>query len=153
MEKIVRQCIIENYQQYYRLAYSYVHNEQDAMDIVQEGVYRAIYYSHTLKKKEYVNTWVYRIMINESLNFIKKNKKETVDIAKITEGREDRYENIDLQRALEKLGEPEGTIIRLRFFEDMKLEQIAQVLNQNINTVKTKLYRSLKELKISMDIE
>ena len=44
MEEVIRQCIVKNYQQYYRLAYSYVHNEQDAMDIVQEGVYRAIYY-------------------------------------------------------------------------------------------------------------
>jgi RNA polymerase sigma-70 factor (ECF subfamily) len=151
MEALIKQCIVENYQQYYRLAYSYVHNEQDAMDIVQEGAYRAIYYSHTLKKEEFVRTWVYRIMINEALNFLKKNKKDKVDIDKVTEGREDTYEDIDLKRALELLGEPEGTIVRLRFFEDMKLEQIAQVLDQNVNTVKTRLYRSLKALKLTME--
>lgn len=150
MEEVIKRCIVDNYQQYYRLAYSYVHNEQDAMDIVQEGAYRAIYYSHTLKKEEYVKTWVYRIMINEALNFIKKNKKDTVDIEKITDGKEDIYENIDLKRALAGLGEPEGTIIRLRFFEDLKLEQIAQILNLNINTIKSKLYRCLKELKITI---
>ena len=41
-EKIVEKLLIENYEQYYRLAYSYVHNEADALDIVQEGAYKAI---------------------------------------------------------------------------------------------------------------
>ena len=36
-EQIVEKLLIENYEQYYRLAYSYVHNEADALDIVQEG--------------------------------------------------------------------------------------------------------------------
>lgn len=150
MEELIKQCIIDNYEQYYRLAYSYVHNEPDALDIVQEGACRAIYYSHTLRKEDYVKTWVYRIIINEALTFLKKNKK-TETIEEIEEGREDSYENIDLQRAMQRLGEPEGTIIRLRFFEDMKLEQIAEILHANVNTVKTKLYRSLKELRVFME--
>ena len=41
-EQIVEKLLIENYEQYYRLAYSYVHNEADALDIVQEGAYKAI---------------------------------------------------------------------------------------------------------------
>lgn len=97
-----------------------------------------------------MKTWVYRIIINEALTFLKKNKK-TETIEEIEEGREDSYENIDLQRAMQRLGEPEGTIIRLRFFEDMKLEQIAEILHANVNTVKTKLYRSLKELRVFME--
>lgn len=151
MEQLIKQCLADNYQQYYRLAFSYVHNEQDAMDIVQEGAYKAIYYSHTLKKEEYVKTWVYRIMINEALAFLKKNRRDTVELEQITSGKEDVYENIDLKRALESLGEPDGTIVRLRFFEDLKLEQISRVLNLNVNTIKSKLYRSLKELKVSME--
>lgn len=145
--------VLENYQKYYRLAYSYVHNESDALDIVQEGAYKAILNSHTLKKREYMETWIYRIMINEAIQFLRKNRKAdmlTLDELELR-AKEDTYENIDLQRALEKLNEPEGTIIKLRFFEDMKIEDIAQILGENVNTVKTKLYRTLKALRLSLE--
>lgn len=149
----IKQTIIEQYNRYYRLAFSYVHNENDALDIVQEGAYKAILYSKTLKKEEYMETWLYRIMIHEALSFIKKNKPNAELSDFIVEGKEDTYEDIDLKRALETLGEPEGTIIKLRFFEDMKLEQIASILNENVNTIKTKLYRTLKKLRVSMEME
>lgn len=149
----IKQNIVDCYDKYYRLAYSYVHNENDALDIVQEGSYKAILYSKSLKKEEFIGTWVYRIMINESLQFIKKNKSSDALIDDIIEGKEDIYENIDLKRAIENLEEPEGTIIKLRFFEDMKIEQIAVILNENMNTIKSKLYRSLKVLKLSLGTE
>ena len=41
----------------------------------------------------------------------------------------------------------------LRFFEDLKLEEIAEILDQNINTVKTRLYKALEILRLSMDDE
>ena len=48
--------------------------------------------------------------------------------------------------------EPEAqTIIRLRYFEELSLKEIAQVTGHNINTVKTKLYRGLKALKENME--
>ena len=40
--------------------------------------------------------------------------------------------------------------IRLRFFEDMKLEEIAMVMDENPNTIKSRLYRTLKELQVKM---
>ena len=48
-EKIVEEIILEQYNQYYRLAYSYVHNEVDAEDIVQNGAYKALRNSKTLR--------------------------------------------------------------------------------------------------------
>ena len=38
-------------------------------------------------------------------------------------------------------------VVRLRFFEDMKLEEIARVTNTNLNTVKSRLYKSLRRLR------
>ena len=46
-EKLVEDVILENYNKYYRLAYSYVHNATDAEDIVQNGVYKALRSSRT----------------------------------------------------------------------------------------------------------
>jgi RNA polymerase sigma-70 factor (ECF subfamily) len=63
----------------------------------------------------------------------------------------DEYENFDLQRALDNLPDNCHTIIILRYFEDFKIEEIAEILNENTNTVKTRLYKSLKMLRIKMN--
>ena len=69
---------------YYRLAYSYVKNEADAMDIVQEGAYKAILNSSQVREKSYIGTWIYRIIINEALNYIKKFKKPYTELELVT---------------------------------------------------------------------
>ena len=45
-EQKIEQLLLENYNKYYRLAYSYVHHEADAADIVQNGAYKAVSYTH-----------------------------------------------------------------------------------------------------------
>ena len=89
-EALVHECLIKNYEKYYRMAYSYVFCEQDAMDIVQEGAYRAILKSDLLKQPEYVDTWICKIVINEALRFLKKNKLASLDMESLPEqGQED----------------------------------------------------------------
>ena len=68
----------------------------------------------------------------------------------INTGKTDQYRNLDLYKALDELDEMYRTIIILRYFEDMKIEDIAYILDENLNTVKTRLYRGLKILKIDM---
>lgn len=147
-EALVHECLVANYEKYYRIAYSYVFREQDAMDIVQEGAYRAILKSDLLKQPEYADTWICRIMIHEALRFLKKNKLQGVDMEMVPEqGQEDVIEDLDLKQALEKLEEPDRTIVVLRYFEEEKLDTIGKVLDMNINTVKSRLYRSVEKLK------
>lgn len=120
------------------------------MDIVQESAYRAMKNSSSVKQAEYAATWVYRVVINTALDFIRKNRKETVGIEDVDSAHEDRYMDFDVWDSLEKLDEKDRTIIILRYFEDRKLEDIAQMINENVNTVKTRLYRALKKLKIEL---
>ena len=154
-EKIVEDIIIEQYNQYYRLAYSYVHNEADAEDIVQNGAYKALRNSRTLRNSEYAKTWVYRIMLNEIFNFLRQNKAVSYEYMQEEMGMgaeavEDTYADIDLQTALDSLPEQDKAIIVMKFFEDKKLEEIADILNENINTIKSRLYRSMKKLRIRL---
>ena len=151
-EALVHECLVKNYEKYYRMAYSYVFREQDAMDIVQEGAYRAILKSDLLKQPEYVDTWICKIMINEALRFLKKNKLASVDMDAVPEqGQEDQVEDIDLQRALDKLDEQERTIVVLRYFEEEKIDTIGKVMDLNVNTVKSRLYRAMDKLKKYME--
>ena len=145
-EKIVEEILLRDYDKYYRLAYSYVKNEMDAGDIVQNGAYQAIRKAHTLREEVYAATWIYRIMLNEI--FKNYQEKSTEDIDQMAEviGQEDSYENVDLKRALNNLSKEE-----LKYFEEMKLSEIAEVLGENLSTIKSRLYRSLKKLKLELE--
>ena len=143
-EQKIEELLLENYNRYYRLAYSYVHNEADAADIVQNGAYKAIRNSDSLKNVEYAQTWIYRIMLNEIFQCAKKKQMVSLDELPTEQGQEDHYENIDLKRALDQMNPQDKAVIELRYFEDMKIEDIAKVLDENVNTVKSRLYRGLK---------
>ncbi|MGG0655227.1 RNA polymerase sigma factor [Rummeliibacillus pycnus] len=145
-----------NKKQLYWLAYSYVKNEQDALDIVQESIQKSMQYYDQLMEKEKLKSWFYRIVVNTSLDFLKKNRHlptEDETLHYLTSPQEDRYENIDLQQALSMLPTKYREIVILRYFEDMKLEEVAYVLNENTNTIKTRLYKALKLLRIELQEE
>lgn len=148
---VVEQLLLENYNKYYRLACSYVHNDQDAGDIVQNGAYKAILNSEKLEKIEYAETWIYRIMMNEI--FTKCREKEVIPIHEISyeAGKEDTYEDVDLKNAMDSLDKEDRAVIMLRYYEDMKLEDIAKTLNENLSTVKSRLYRSMRKLKLQLE--
>lgn len=149
---LIEQVILQNYDQYYRLAYQYAHNEADAYDIVQNGACNALKGSHTLKEPGYVKTWVYRIMLNECFRFLRQPKHFSYDNMLYENeasagSKEDCYANIDLQRAIDALPGQDKAIVVLRYFEDKKLEEIADILGWNVNTVKSRLYRSMKKMR------
>lgn len=154
--KQIEDYVIEYKEALYRLAYSYVRNADDALDIVQESIYKGISSMDTLKDPSSIKTWFYRIVVNTSLDFIRKRKREVIIDREFLFDNElsevDDYPDIDLEKALEELPEIYHSIIVLRYFEDLKIKEIAEVLELNVNTVKTRLYKGLGELKIKMDI-
>ena len=152
-EKIVEETLINNYEKYYRLAYSYVRNEADAQDIVQEGAYKAILKSSTLQKPEYADTWIYRIMIHEAISFLKKKQAVSAAGEEIQGAVQDQYQDVDLRRAVASLDPVDRTVVILRYFEEMKFKQIAEAVNENQNTVKTRLYRALHKLGVILSEE
>ena len=155
-EQLVEETILKNYNSYYRLAYSFVHKESDAEDIVQNTSYHALRAARDLRNPEYVETWIYRILMNEIFKLQKRPENFSYEeyIEKTgNEGEsvEDAYEDVDLMRTLNGLPAKDKLLVELRFFEDRTLEDIALVLGENVNTVKSRLYRSLKKLRIMLE--
>lgn len=153
MNELIGQQIMEHYESLYRLAYSYVKQEQDAMDIVQESAYKALKSHGSVREPEYIKTWLYRIVVNTAIDFLRKRQKETIGIEDYQPFTEDSYGDSDLLEALKILEPKERTVLILRYFEDRKLTEIAEILNENLNTVKSMLYRSLKKLKLELSAE
>ena len=152
----VEDKILESYESMYRIAFTYVKNADDAMDVVQDSAYKAIKYAASVKKEQYIETWIYKIVINCAIDFIKKNQKEILtDIPEELErpAAPENEQDFDTIAALDILNEKERAIIILRFFEEKKLEEIARILNINLSTVKSMLYRSLKKLKVELKKE
>ena len=135
---------------FYRLAFSYVKNRDAALDVVQESIVKALSKSDTLRETAYLKTWFYRILLNESMNYFRRGRR----LVPFPEQQEepaapdpDVGERLDLYDAIDRLSLQEQAVIRLRFFEDMKLEEIAQATGANLNTVKSRLYKSLRKLR------
>lgn len=149
---LIEELILQKYNLYYRLAYSYVRSEADAYDIVQNGAYKALKSCHTLKQSEYAETWLYRIMLNECFQQMKRPRmlsyEALQDDGVETGAKQDRYTDVDLHRALNTLSEKDRAVVILKYFEDRKLEEIAAILDENINTVKSRLYRCMKKLRL-----
>ena len=142
--------IVAGQADFYRLAYSYVKDRDTALDVVQESIVKALSKSDTLREPAYVKTWFYRILINECMNW-HRYRRRVLPMEELPESpggsERDHEARLDLYDAIERLEEKERTIIRLRFFEDMKLEEIARITGTNLNTVKSRLYKRLKRLK------
>ncbi|WP_419392592.1 RNA polymerase sigma factor [Cytobacillus praedii] len=156
-DELFTSFIRENKENFYRLAYIYVKNSEDALDIVQDSIHKAIISIDSLQDLKTLKSWFYRIVVNTSLDFLRKHKRVSIVDAEtmefISSGSEDHYENIDLERALDQLSPEYKSIIVLRFFEDLKIEEVADVLNENVNTIKTRLYKALKLLRIELNDE
>ena len=149
-DKIVTH-IVENQEKFYRLAFSYVKNKDDALDVVQNAVCKALDHYESLRNEEAVKTWFYRILVNESVHFLNRRKREVLsgeDYDEQIPYYEKQYEaEDDLEAQIDRLEEDVQKIIRLRFYEELSLKEISQVMELNFNTVKAKLYRGLKLLK------
>lgn len=152
-ENLVR-YIVENQDRFYRVAYGYAGNREDALDIVQNAVCKALEAYETIRKEDAVRTWFYRILVNESLAMIKKRKR-TVQLSEDANQEGVYYEKAyeqggSMEKELDSLEQSVQDIIRLRFFEELSLKEIALITGLNLNTVKTKLYRGLQQLKENM---
>lgn len=155
IEEQIADYVIQYKDRHYRLAYSYVRNVEEALDIVQESISKAFSSKNSLKTPSYIKTWFYRIVVNTSLDFLRMKKKILLvgddALSGYDPGVMDHYEDLDVKNALDELPEPYHTVITLRYFEDLKIEEVAEVMDENVNTVKTHLYKGLKKLRITMD--
>ncbi len=150
--------IQSNQERFYRLAYSYVKNQQTALDVIQNAIYNGLRSIDTLKEPSYMKTWFYRILVNASLDEIRKGKHSfSMDPFEMPEEavpeRITQDEVMDLYEALNHLNPNLKSIVILRYFEDMKLQEIANILDLNISTVKTRLYDALEKLKLQLKSE
>lgn len=138
----------------YRVAYTYVNNQADALDIVQETAYQAYVSKEKIKDKDKFKSWILKIAVNKSKDLLRKNKliliedPSGLDMAKT----EDKENLVMFMDGLKNLSMDEKNIIVLKIYFQYTFEMIADDLNIPINTVKSKYYRALEKLKVEEEL-
>jgi len=149
-EVVIEEFIKNHQKDLYRFAYSYVKNSNDALDIVQDSVYKALKNSDSLKEQGKVKTWLFTIIRNTSFTFLKgKNKEVSLSVVKEKSEEEkiSKAEKIYLKDLIRSLDSESRELITLRFYEDLQFNEMAEVLCININTVKTRFYKVMDQIK------
>ena len=68
--------LLTNQEKFYRLAFSYVHNPDAALDVVQNAIVKALEHYNSIRNIKYIKTWFYRVLVNECLTALQKGKRE-----------------------------------------------------------------------------
>lgn len=130
----------------YKLAYSYVKDEDKALDIIQECAYKGLLNIPKLKNPEFFKTWITRVLINVAYDFIKNDYKincldeaEPLVYKVISISIE---EKLDLYNAIDLLRPAYKTVIILKYFNDMNVNEISYAMDLPTNTVKSHLRRA-----------
>ncbi|WP_371682713.1 RNA polymerase sigma factor [Sporosarcina sp. PTS2304] len=133
------------------MAYVYVKNPDDALDVVQEVAYQAFKKIHTLRQPAYFKTWLLKITMNCATNVVRRNKKviqwEPQYEETIAPESEDIPLHLTLQDLMEGLEEVEKSVVLLKFYEQYTFKEIADALDMPLGTAKSILYRSLQKLR------
>ena len=160
--------LIEKYKRMvYRLAMQITKNHADAEDVMQETflkVYRSI---RTFRKDAAFETWVYRITVNEALNFVKRRERRqerTIETTPEAEFDPDVHhraarasdphihaEKTELRRyvteAVNSLSLKHRTVVILHEFEGLTHAEIASILNCSEGTIRSRLHYARKKLR------
>jgi RNA polymerase sigma-70 factor (ECF subfamily) len=161
--------LVDRYQsRILRTARGFVRNDEDARDITQEVLIDVIRNIHKFRFQSGLNTWIYRITVNQSLNYLRNNKKRsnTISIDQSDEnspgavtrnlpdqGQLDPGQQMEqsdrsrtLHAAIESIPEKQRTAFVLYEYDDLSYKEISEVMNVSIPSVESLLFRARKNL-------
>ena len=144
--------------QVYSLALSYIQEQQAAEEITQDVFTNVFKKAGTFNGQSAVRTWIYRITVNTSLNYIKKKKRtdwQGLDAMKSEEHDfvhpgvilENKENAILLYQVIETLPDQQKTAFILSFVEELPRQEVADIMETSLKAVESLLQRAKKKLR------
>ena len=155
-EKQLTDYLVEDQARFYRLAYSYLHDREEALDAVQTAVCKALEKQDSLRDAAAMRTWFYSILVNVCTDVLRQRKLVTLVPPEALDAgsyEDPLPEDGSLAKRVDALPPEVATIVKLRFYEDLSLKEISQIVDCQLSTVKTRLYTGLKKLRIAVEGE
>ncbi|MEH7391163.1 sigma-70 family RNA polymerase sigma factor [Bacillus sp. JJ1503] len=135
-----------------KVAYSYLRNEEDALEALQEVTFRAYRSIKKVREPEYFSTWLIRIMLNYCHDQSRRKKRiADTDLLDSLAETIDHSQSIEIQEALQKIDSRCREVIILKYYHDLRIKDIAEILECPESTIKTWLYKGLKALRNQME--
>ena len=131
----------------YRTAFAFLKNEHDALEAMQEVTFRAYQKIHTVKEPSYMKTWLVRIMMNYCQDQLKKRKRYSSSEILQEIGFNEDTTQLEINEAIASLSIVEQQLIFLKYFQNTKIKEIAELEKIPEGTVKSRLHKALKSLK------
>lgn len=149
--EMVRQYQVQLYSHIRRMVLFH----EDADDILQNTFMKAWTALDSFRGDSQLSTWLYRIAINETLNYIEKQKKRKtlseneVDVTNILQS--DPYFDgnevqLQLQEAINKLPSKQRTVFNLKYFQEMKYEEMSNILGTSIGALKASYHHAVSKI-------
>jgi RNA polymerase sigma-70 factor, ECF subfamily len=160
-DNYLNELLERHLQKIYQACFRVCLNESNANDITQNVVLKIIKNLSKFQNKSEFSTWYYRIAYNESITFLKKNKiniefdeLENVIIDETTDfyDSDNKQKKQDINVAIDSLPLLDRNIILYFYFDNIKIKEIAEILQLNENTVKTRLKRAKDKLQSHLQI-
>ena len=131
----------------YKVARSYLRQDEDIADAISQTILNCYDNIAKLKNPKYFKTWLTRILINNCKDIIRKNQKEHLLEILPEQGEECmELKNYEFQELMNSLDDKYRVVLLLYYGEGFKIREIAQILEMDENTVKTRLSRGRKKL-------
>lgn len=127
----------------YKVASRLLANDEDVADAMQETIMMAFQNISKLKKDEYFNTWICKILINKC-NSILNKKKNIIFVDKFLEQKNDKndFEKLELEDMINSLESHYKMVIVLYYISGMNTKEISKLLKEPEGTIKSKIYRA-----------
>ena len=138
-------------------------NHNDANDLLQNVFLKVWKNIHNFRGDAKLSTWLYKIAVNESLNFLnqERQKREITDDSQdeylLNNIEADEYFNGDeiqlkLQQAIATLPEKQRLVFNMRYFDDMKYEDISDILGTSVGALKASYHHAVKKVMAHLEI-
>ncbi len=147
------QLIMAEKDAYYRLAFTYMKNEHDAMDAMEEMILTLYEKIDHLKKADAFYSWSKTILVNLCKSMLLKQKK-VVLLESAPDGQNsyqapylNSEQRMDIQQMLDHLNENQRETIQLKYLHDLDYKTIAEITDVSIGTAKSRIFEGLKKLR------
>ncbi|WP_440879944.1 RNA polymerase sigma factor [Tenacibaculum sp. C7A-26P2] len=140
-----------------------VGTHENADDVLQNTFIRVFKSIETFKQESSLHTWMYRIAYNESIRFIEKeNRKKTLSMQsfdsqflinlKGDEYFDGKAAQIRLNEVLELLSEKQKRVFQLKYYDNLKFREVAELLQMSENTIKTHYYSAVRHIEKNITV-
>lgn len=130
----------------YGMARTLLSKDEDCADAIQEAILKAYRGVPKLREPAYFRTWIMRILIHECQQIYRKQKRTTLSDNLPERAAQSAESDLDLRQAVERLEEPLRLLVKLHYFADLPLAQIAEMMDVSEGTLKSRLYRARRNL-------